>query len=107
MKINGKPLIEYWLDKFIPLKSIEKVYINTHYLSNKVSEYLSYYGDKKKIEILFEKRLLGTAGTLKNLINSLATKMPLMLVHADNLSFFSLDSFFPVTTIDRWVVSLL
>ena len=94
VKINGKPLIEYWLDRFIPLKSIEKVYINTHYLSNKVSEYLSYYGDKKKIEILFEKRLLGTAGTLKNLINSLATKMPLMLVHADNLSFFSLDSFF-------------
>ena len=64
VKINGKPLIEYWLDKFIPLKSIKKVYINTHYLSNKVSEYLSYYGDKKKIEILFEKKLLGTAGTL-------------------------------------------
>ena len=94
VKINGKPLLEYWLDKFIPLQSIEKVYINTHYLSNMVSEYLSCYDDKKKIEILFEKRLLGTAGTLKNLINSLSKKRPLMLVHADNLSFFSMHSFF-------------
>lgn len=93
VKINGKPLLEYWLDKFIPLKNIEKVYINTHYLSNKVERYLISYGCRKKIEILFEKKLLGTAGTLQKLIKTSATATPMMLVHADNLSFFSLDSF--------------
>jgi mannose-1-phosphate guanylyltransferase len=42
---------------------------------------------------LFEPELLGTAGTLVNLLSQLQPEQDLLLVHADNLSWFSLEAF--------------
>ena len=45
------------------------------------------------IRSTFESQLLGTAGTLLNLLPQLHPEQDLLLVHADNLSWFSLQAF--------------
>ena len=91
VKINGKPLLNYWLD-ILNDQSITEILINTHYLSNKVNEFINNYEYNNKIKIIYEEELLGTAGTLlKN--KFFFENQPLILIHADNLSKFELDEF--------------
>ena len=67
--INGKPLLENWLNLLIK-QGFSDVLINTHYLSRKVDEYIQSYAEKNDINInihtVYEKRILGTAGTVWN-----------------------------------------
>jgi mannose-1-phosphate guanylyltransferase len=87
VSIGGKPLMSIWLDLLFS-SGIEKVLINTHYLSEAVEDFISSSPYKDRIEILHEPILLGTAGTLlaaKYFINN----EPILLIHADNLSRFS------------------
>lgn len=83
--INGKPLLQYWLDNLFDA-GITEFLINTHYLHKQIEEYVDSSIYKNKITLIYEKELLNTGGTL------LANKdffenEPFMLVHADNLSF--------------------
>ena len=65
MKIRGIPLLEYWL-KNLENADCEAVLINTHYLAEQIEEFLSRRKTSKmRIETVYEKDLLGTAGTLK------------------------------------------
>jgi mannose-1-phosphate guanylyltransferase len=87
--ICGVPLLKIWIDKCL-LYGIDQIYINTHYLSDKVNLFIKEnYDDvaKKKIIILNEKKLLGTAGTIKNNINYFLDES-LIVIHADNFSIF-------------------
>ena len=61
---RGKPILEIWLEN-LSKAGCEEVIINTHYLSEKVEEYLEgrKFGDMKIITT-YEPKLLGTAGTL-------------------------------------------
>ena len=64
VEINGEPLLSNWLYKLENL-GCEEVLINTHYLSEKVVEFLEKFNSQKlKINISHEKEILGTAGTL-------------------------------------------
>lgn len=83
MPIKGEPLLKIWLDN-LSRASIEKVLINTHYLSQKVQDYIdnSYCGSVF-VKTIHEKILLGTAGTLiKNL--DFYGGQDGLLIHADN-----------------------
>ena len=89
--INGKPLLEYWLDSLSAV-GISEFLVNTHYLHEEVNKYIEMSIYKDKITIAYEKELLNTGGTL------LANKdffdnEPFLLIHADNLSFCDLKEF--------------
>lgn len=91
VKLNGKPLLSYWLD-ILNCNLIEKILINLHYLPDQVIEFIEHSELKSKIKTAYEKQLLGTAGTIlknKNFFKDEA----LMLIHADNLTFFNIEEF--------------
>ena len=71
--INGKPLLEYWLENIFN-SGINECLINTHYLHKKVEHYVAN-SNIKKIKIVYEKNLLGTAGSLKIILIILKTQM--------------------------------
>lgn len=98
--INGKPLLEYWLDNLSKV-GIDEFLINTSYLSTQVEEFVEKSRYKNKITLVNEIELLNTGGTLLSnrdyFINqtdkSVCDNEPFMLVHADNLSFCDFKSF--------------
>ena len=82
--INGKPLIDYWLEQ-LTKAGIEKFLINTHYLHEQVESYIEQSKFAGMVDLVYEKELLLTGGTVianKDFISD----EPFMLVHADNLS---------------------
>jgi len=82
--INGKPLVDYWLEQLVEA-GIERFLINTHYLHELVEEHISKSKYINMIDLVYEKELLLTGGTVIN--NKIFTdNKPFMLVHADNLS---------------------
>ena len=91
--ICGKPLLEIWLDRCL-IKEINSIYVNTHYLGSLVESFIkaNYSGYDNKIQILNEVFLLGTGGTIKKNAN-LFSNDSLIVIHADNLSIFSMEDF--------------
>lgn len=89
--INGKPLLEYWLENLSHV-GVDEFLINTHYLHKRVQEYVASSKYKDKITLVYEEELLNTGGTL--LANrSFFKDEPFMLVHADNLCFCNFNDF--------------
>ncbi len=91
IKVKGVPLLETWLNKLEKL-GCEEVLINTHYLKDQVKEFLvSRKKTNMKINIVYEDKLLGTAGTLIKNLNFFDNSIGL-LIHADN---YMEDELFP------------
>ena len=82
LPVYDKPMIYYPLSTLM-WAGISEILINTHYLHLKVEEYFSRSKYKKKIKLIYEPILLGTAGTLIKNIESLAGD-DCFLLHADN-----------------------
>lgn len=91
VKIQGKPLLAYWLDMLLS-NDIETVVINTHYLSDAVNAFVKQSGWANQIFTVYEPILLGTGGTLLSNGNYFANQ-PFMVVHADNLTRFDVKKF--------------
>jgi len=90
IEVQGKPILEHWLVALEKI-GVEKILINTHYKRDMVFNYLQKRRKTKtKIYECFEKKLLGTAGTLlynrKSFINS-----EILLIHVDNYTKFNLN----------------
>lgn len=89
--INGKPLLQYWLENLNKV-GVNEFLINTHYFNEQVEKFVEDSPFKNKITLVYEKELLNTGGTIlnnKNFINN----EPFLLIHADNLSFCDYDKF--------------
>ena len=82
IEVNQQPMLDHWLTKLEPL-GVEKFFINTHYLSEKVKQYCRKHPLSDKIELTHEPTLLGTAGTINNNIDRLAGNKA-FIVHVDN-----------------------
>ncbi|MBM3206745.1 MAG: nucleotidyltransferase family protein [Candidatus Staskawiczbacteria bacterium] len=94
VSINGKPLIDYWLETLLenPKPLIHKVLINTHHLPEIVREHIHKSKWKRFISLVHEEVLLGTGGTiLKN--RDFFLNQAFFVAHADNLTKFSLEDF--------------
>ncbi len=89
--INGKPLLEYWLESIFS-SGIKECLINTHYLSEKVADYIATSKYKKSITVVYEKKLIGTAGSLKKNIEFFENSTGL-LIYADNFTTYNLTNF--------------
>ena len=82
VKIKNEPLLNIWLKKLSSV-GVEKILINTHHLSDHVEKFVKRSIHVKKLQLVNEKKLLGTAGTLiKNI--SFFNGEDGFLIHADN-----------------------
>jgi mannose-1-phosphate guanylyltransferase len=82
--IRGQPLLQYWLDAVLEA-GVDRVLVNTHYLSEAVEAFLATYPARDKVEMAFEPELLGTGGTIATNAAFFGDDAALV-VHADNLS---------------------
>tara|TARA_Y100001978_G_C23614341_1_gene395122 strand:- start:112 stop:822 length:711 start_codon:yes stop_codon:yes gene_type:complete len=92
VEINGKPLLKIWIDN-LKLARINSILINTHYLAEKVEVFVKELNDPNiEINLVKEKFLLGTAGTLiKN--KGFFDDSTGLLIHADNFTSVDLSRF--------------
>ena len=89
--IKGKPLLQIWLEN-LTSTGLNIFLINTHYLSNQVESFIKKSEFKDMCILKYEKKLLGTAGTLlanTNFIN----EDDCMLIHADNYCLADINLF--------------
>lgn len=93
--INGKPLLEYWLENLTKV-GVEQFLINTNYLHEQIEEYVKNSKYKGKITLVYEEELLNTGGTILKNKNFFSQKEPFILVHADNLCFCDFKAFLEV-----------
>ena len=89
--INQKPLLSYWLDNLSEI-GIKNFLINTHYFPKQVENFVENSSHKKNITLIYEEKLLNTAGTILD-NEDFFNHEPFMLVHADNLSFCDFKAF--------------
>jgi mannose-1-phosphate guanylyltransferase len=89
--IHGKPLLGYWLDLLKP-STDNPVLINTHYLPERVNDFMSTSPWKNNCKIVHEAELLGTGGTVLQNQDFLRGEA-FFLAHADNLTRFDLNAF--------------
>lgn len=82
LPINNKPLLEIWLEKLFS-SNIKEILINSHYLSDQVRLFVGESKYKTRIKFVYERKLLGTAGTLVKNINFFDNQDGL-LIHSDN-----------------------
>ncbi len=86
--INGKPLLQHWLEK-LSSSSFGPFFINTHYLSRQVESFIKHSHFNDMATLSYEPELLGTAGTLLTNLDFFQGQDGLLL-HADN---YCLDDF--------------
>ena len=89
--INGVPLLEIWLSRLSEV-GVEEFLVNTHYLQDQVSNFLENSLFKKNVKIVFESKLQGTAGTLRNNIDFFDGQDG-FLIHADNYCLADFNAF--------------
>jgi len=88
--INGKPLLQIWLER-LSKAGFGPFLINTHYLSEKVEEFVLNSEFKDCVTLVHEKSLLGTAGTLIQNVDFFDGDG--LVLHADNLCYANLVDF--------------
>ena len=91
VKIKNRPLLDYWLEKLTDA-GIKKILINTHWLSNKVEDFICNSKWSKFVDLIHEKQLLGTGGTLSSNYKYFENE-EILVLHADNYSKVNLNDF--------------
>ena len=90
MPIKGKPLLEIWLERLIEVQ-ISPILVNTHYLADQVTNFISQMKYSKEVIVVNEEKLLGTAGTIiKNA--AFFDGQDGMVIHGDNYSMIDLQA---------------
>jgi mannose-1-phosphate guanylyltransferase len=89
--INGKPLLEIWLER-LTNAGMGPFLVNTHYLHHQVDQFLETSKFRDMVELVYEPKLLGTAGTLLKNIDFFKGEAG-MLIHADNYCLANLREF--------------
>lgn len=90
--IMGRPLLAWWLDLF-ERHNIDEVLINLHYLPHTVEEFVRSYKSKVKVNLFYEKELLGSAGTLLRNKDFVKDEKFFYIMYADNLTNIDLIKF--------------
>ena len=86
LPINGKPLLEIWLEH-LKRHGIREVLINTHWRQEKVAAFLEdWQDDYIRVVTYNEPSLLGSAGTLLANASWVADGEPFLILFGDNLT---------------------
>lgn len=89
--LNGKPLLQYWIDTFEKYE-INEVMINLHHLSDKVLQYISSSETIISIKTYYEKELLGSARTIAFNSHWVKDEDAFLIIYADNLTNLNLSN---------------
>ncbi len=89
LKIKKKPILEDILKK-VETTKYKKIYLSTHYLHNKIEHYINKRKNKTTIQLLKEKKPLGTAGSIHFLKNEEFDN--LVVINGDIITDVDLDS---------------
>lgn len=89
VRIGKEAIIDIWLNKLKKIH-LNRIFINTHYKHKLVEKHLKDNIKNFNIEILYEEKLLGTAGTLYENLNDFKYN-DLMVIHCDNFTNFDLN----------------
>ena len=73
LKINNKELLRYNIDFFTNL-GCKKIVINTHYLHDKIQNWIEEHYADRNVILSYEPTLLNTGGGIKNALSSLGDK---------------------------------
>lgn len=90
--VNGKPLLQYWFELFRKY-SVDEVFINLHYLAEKVESFVDEAKPAIKVTLVKEAELLGSLGTLIHNLPSYEQDERLLVCYADNLTNIDLEKF--------------
>ncbi|RMF94503.1 MAG: nucleotidyltransferase family protein [Candidatus Schekmanbacteria bacterium] len=90
--IAGKPLIYYWFQLFEKYE-ISEVLINLHYLPDKLRSFVEELKTSIKVELFYEKELLGSAGTVFYNKGWVGSDERFLVVYADNLTNIDISKF--------------
>ena len=89
--IRGRPLLDVWLELLLT-HGIERVLVNTHHLAGAVQDYVASSQWRSQVDLVHEKELLGTGGTiLRN--RGYFGAQPFLVAHGDNLTRFDVCAF--------------
>ena len=89
--IDGRPLIDIWLDAF-DAAGVEEVLVNLHHLPDVVRRHLAARAGTPAVRTVFEPELLGSAGTLAANRDWIGGDEMFLACNADNLTNFNLRS---------------
>lgn len=89
--MNGKPLLQIWLER-LTKAGLNNFLINTHYLANRVEDFIGNSSFQNFCTIKHETELLGTAGTLIANLDYIVDE-DVMLIHADNFCLANFSEF--------------
>ena len=93
--INGKPLLQWWIELF-RLHGIHEVMINTHYLRDAVADFISLNNSSSSGVTLYEAHehsLKGSGGTVRDNRSFVDGEDDFMIAYADNLTDTNLTDF--------------
>lgn len=62
--VAGRPTLSYFMDQALDA-GVTRIFLNTHYLPDKINEFADEYKNKFQIRIFHEEKLLETGGGLK------------------------------------------
>ena len=91
VEVNKRPLLAYWLDALVGC-GITEVLINLHYHADKVRTFLKAQSHELLVRQIFEPRLVGTAGTIRENAQFF-DQNSVLVAHADNLCLSNLSTF--------------
>jgi mannose-1-phosphate guanylyltransferase len=87
--MDGKPLIDIWLDAF-GVAGVDEVLVNLHHLPDVVRHHLAGRVGSPVVQTVYEPELLGSAGTLAANRSWLGDEEMFLVCNADNLTDFDL-----------------
>lgn len=89
LPVAGKPILDHILD-WLDTSGIGEIYVSTHYLADRIKEFLQNRRGATQPKALYEHTLLGTAGALSQLKEPI--KGPVLVVNGDVLTKLDLDA---------------
>jgi mannose-1-phosphate guanylyltransferase len=89
LPIDGKPLLDIWLDAF-DRAGVSEVLVNLHYLSEAVRRHVEQRCQPPQVHTFYEPELLGSAGTMLANRAWVQDEDMFLAAYADNLTAFDL-----------------
>lgn len=91
-KVGGKPLLQIWFEQ-LTCYGVNEILVNTHYLHEQVEAFVRESPFAKKVRLVFEPELRGTARTVSDALG-FWQEDEMFIAHADNLCICDFPRFF-------------
>jgi mannose-1-phosphate guanylyltransferase len=92
LPVGGRPLLGHWLDRLAEA-GVSAVLVNTHYLADRVQDFLAETTLPLEVEVFHEAELLGSGGTLARNRGFVPRGESFLVAYADNASTVDLRGF--------------